>query len=130
MLYKVGEFAELMNTSVRTLRYYDEIDLFKPKEIDLFTGYRYYSDGQFEDFIVIKTLQSLGFTLDEIKHNWGHFNNDIMLKKKDSLLKEIEVIDSKIKEIDNLRSKIIGGKIVLKDVKQKESIKQKTIFDK
>ena len=75
MLYKIGEFADKVNTSIRTLRYYDEIDLLKPAQIDLFTNYRYYSENQIDDFNVIKALKDVGFSLDEIRDNFNHFNN-------------------------------------------------------
>ena len=90
MLYRIGEFSKLTDASIRTLRYYDEIDLFKPKEIDLFTGYRYYSKEQIEDFNLIKTLQEVGFSLEEIKDNWGNFNDSIMLDRKEKLKIEME----------------------------------------
>ena len=114
MLYKIGEFAKLVDTSIRTLRYYDEIDLLNPKEIDLFSGYRYYSEEQIDDFEIIKSLQDVGFSHEEIKNNWDSFNNEIMLKKKNELLDNINYINKKIKEIDNLKSKIVDGKFVFK----------------
>lgn len=67
MLYKIGEFSKLVNVPVKTLRYYDEINLFKPQEIDLFSGYRYYSEKEIEDLEVILSLKEVGFRLEEIK---------------------------------------------------------------
>ena len=67
MLYKIGEFSKLVNVPVKTLRYYDEINLFKPQEIDLFSGYRYYSEKQIDDLEVILSLKEVGFSLEEIK---------------------------------------------------------------
>ena len=67
MLYKIGEFSKLVNVPVKTLRYYDEINLFKPQEIDLFSGYRYYSEQQIDDLEVILSLKEVGFSLEEIK---------------------------------------------------------------
>ena len=67
MLYKIGEFSKLVNVPVKTLRYYDEINLFKPQEIDLFSGYRYYSEKQIDDLEVILSLKEVGFRLEEIK---------------------------------------------------------------
>ena len=43
-MLRIGEFSKLTGVPIRTLRYYDEIDLFKPADIDLFTDYRYYSE--------------------------------------------------------------------------------------
>ena len=128
MLYRIGEFSNLTDTSIRTLRYYDEIDLFKPKEIDLFTGYRYYSKDQIEDFNLVKTLQEVGFSLEEIKDNWGNFNDSVMLDRKDKLLKEMEDIKEKIRKVDYLRSNIVDGKIVLERKEKVTKEKIKTIF--
>ena len=54
MLYKIGDFSKKVNVSVRTLRYYDEIGILLPAEIDLFTNYRYYTDEQIENYLYIK----------------------------------------------------------------------------
>ena len=67
MLYKIGEFSKLVNVPVKTLRYYDEISLFKPQEIDLFSGYRSYSEKQINDLKVILSVKEVGFRLEEIK---------------------------------------------------------------
>ena len=45
-MLKIGEFSRLSQVTVKTLRYYDEIGLLKPSEIDRFTDYRYYSLDQ------------------------------------------------------------------------------------
>lgn len=42
-MFKIGDFSKFTKVSVRMLRYYDEVGLFKPAQIDDFTGYRYYS---------------------------------------------------------------------------------------
>ena len=52
--------------SVKTLRYYDEIGLLKPGEIDRFTGYRYYSASQLSRLNRILLLKDLGLSLDQI----------------------------------------------------------------
>src|SRR4051794_31201230 len=44
--YSIGEVSKLANISVQTLRYYDQIDLFKPSYVDPQTNYRYYKDAQ------------------------------------------------------------------------------------
>ncbi len=62
ILLRIGEFSKKTGVSIRSLRYYDEIDLLKPAEIDLFTGYRYYREEQVNDLEIINKLKSLGFT--------------------------------------------------------------------
>lgn len=113
MLYKIGDFSKLANIPVKTLRYYDNIDLFKPSEVDLFTGYRYYKEEQVKDLELINKLKIIGFTLEEIKLNWNNFNDEILQKKKKQLLEEIEQRYEAIKEIDKLRS-ILNNKIEIK----------------
>lgn len=126
MLLRIGEFSKLTGISIRTLRYYDEIDLFKPAEIDLFTDYRYYKEEQIEDLELINKLKSVGFTLEEIKQNWNNFTNEIMIRKKQELESKLEDINSSIREIDYLRSNIINGKIVKNVPKPMDKVK--TIF--
>lgn len=106
MLYKIGDFSKLVNISVKTLRYYDDIDLFKPADVDLFTGYRYYRKEQIKDLELINKLKMIGFSLEEIKTNWNDFNDDVLQNKKKQLLEEIELKYDAIKEIDKLRSTI------------------------
>ncbi len=65
-MFKIGDFSKLSQVSVKTLRYYDEIDLLKPIEIDRFTGYRYYSAGQLSRLNRILLLKDLGLSLDQI----------------------------------------------------------------
>ena len=113
MLYKIGEFAKLTNIPVKTLRYYDEINLLKPEEIDLFSGYRYYSDKQKEDLELILALKEAGFSLEEIKRNKDNYSDEVMLKKKETLLKEQERLDERIKKLDYLRNHIRDKKIIL-----------------
>ena len=125
-MLRIGEFSKLVGVSIRTLRYYDEIDLFKPANIDLFTDYRYYSEDQIEDLNIINKLKSVGFTLDEIKENWDKFTDEIMLKKKEELLNKLENVNESIKELDNLRSNIHGGKITKNVVTKEHRIK--TLF--
>lgn len=112
MLFKIGDFSKLTGLPVKTLRYYDDIDLFKPIDVDLFTGYRYYSKEQVKDLELINKLKNIGFTLEEIKNSWDNFNEELFLEKKKKLLMEIELKNNSIKELDILRSKIDSGKIV------------------
>ena len=76
-MYKIGDFSILSNVTIKTLRYYDTIDLFKPKIIDKFTGYRYYSDEQLEDFSLILKYKDLGFSLEEIKKLINNLENQL-----------------------------------------------------
>ncbi len=123
MLYKIGEFSKLTDVPVKTLRYYDEINLFKPREIELFSGYRYYSEEQQEDLKLILTLKEVGFSLEEIKKNKNNYTEAIMQKKKEELMAEQIKLENKIKKLDYLRSRIKNKQIII-DGNVSEEIKQ------
>ena len=59
--------AELFDINIRTLRYYDDIGLLRPEEINPETGYRYYSTRQFERMNTIKYLRTLNMPLEKMK---------------------------------------------------------------
>lgn len=65
-MLKIGDFSKLSQVSLKALRYYDEMDLLKPREIDRFTGYRYYTVDQLPRLNRILALKDLGFSLDQI----------------------------------------------------------------
>ena len=65
-MYKIGDFSKRVNVPIKTLRYYDEIDLFKPSYIDDFTGYRYYVDDQIEEIKKIIMLKELNLSLKDV----------------------------------------------------------------
>ena len=127
MLYRIGEFSKLTGIPIRTLRYYDSIDLFKPSEVDLFTSYRYYKEEQVKDLELISELKEVGFTLEEIRDNWNNFSEELFLKRKEKLLEEIKFKNEASKKTDILRSKLKDGKVTEKII-DKETIKKKSIF--
>ena len=65
--YLIGELADLAGVSVRTLRHYDHIDLFKPSR-RVENGYRQYG---YEDLLKLQQIlffKELDFPLKQIKH--------------------------------------------------------------
>ena len=65
-MLKIGEFSKLSRVSIRMLRYYDEIGLLKPAQIDCFTDYRYYREDQLPIVGRITALKDMGFPLADI----------------------------------------------------------------
>jgi len=65
-VFRIGEFSKIARVSGRLLRYYDQIDLFKPNRVEVSTGYRYYSADQLPQLNRILALRDLGMTLDQI----------------------------------------------------------------
>lgn len=65
-MLKIGEFSKLVQVPVPTLRYYDQVGLLKPVEVDSMTGYRYYAASQLPQLQRILALKGLGFSLEQI----------------------------------------------------------------
>ncbi len=85
--------SKLHKISIQTLRYYDQIDLFKPVHVDQESNYRYYSIDQFSQLDIIKYLKYLGMPLKEIKSKLDE-NNEEILKL---LTNKINIVDEKLK---------------------------------
>ena len=64
--FTIGQFAEKAGVTLRTLRYYDKIDLMKPSSYSDI-GHRLYSNHDFARLQQILTLKFIGFSLHEIK---------------------------------------------------------------
>ena len=67
MEYSIGEFATLMNVTVKALRHYEKIGLLKPVRVDRLTGYRKYISAQFGTVMLIRQYRAMGLTLAGIK---------------------------------------------------------------
>ena len=102
-LYQIGEVSKLCNISVKTLRYYDEIDLLKPRIVDKFSNYRYYSQDQLVYILIIKHLKEADFSLKEIKVLLGRENMEYNKLKFDEKCKEI---DDKINDLLRVKQKL------------------------
>lgn len=64
--YSVSRLAKLSGVSARTLRYYDEINLLKPKRINS-SGYRIYGEAEVALLQQILFYRELDFNLEDIK---------------------------------------------------------------
>lgn len=91
-MYKIGEFSIKVDVPVKTLRYYDEIDLFKPSFQDIYTGYRYYENHQIIEIDKIKKLKDLNLSLKEIKEFLETNDMNILLNKEREFKMKIEAI--------------------------------------
>ncbi len=65
-MYRIGVFSKMSKTTVKALRYYDEIGILKPEVTDKFTGYRMYTTDQLFKLHYIQSLRQIGLSIDEI----------------------------------------------------------------
>lgn len=93
----VKQVAELTGISVRTLQYYDEIDLFKPSVVTD-AGYRLYDDVSLETLQQILFFKELDFPLKDIKQIMENPQYD----KFNAYKKQKELIRAKRERLDRL----------------------------
>jgi DNA-binding transcriptional MerR regulator/predicted transcriptional regulator YdeE len=65
-MIRIGEFSRMVQVPIATLRYYDQLGLLKPVEVDRLTGYRYYAVSQLPRLHRLLALKGLGFSLEQI----------------------------------------------------------------
>lgn len=98
-MYKIGEFSKKVNIPVKTLRYYDEIGILQPVQIDPFTGYRFYDDNSVIECELIKLLKYVNFTLEEINKYKNNLKEAVFLNKQKEILEEIKFLRIKYEQL-------------------------------
>lgn len=64
--YQIGEVAERVELSLRTVRYYEEVGLIEPSDRTP-GGFRLYTDDDVARLELIKRMKPLGFSLEEMR---------------------------------------------------------------
>lgn len=113
-MYQIGEFSHLCNTTIKTLRHYDKIDLLKPSYVDKDSGYRYYDAKQINKILEIKKLQKAGFKLNEIRQIMKEKDINLISRKLDDLENEynekFDILEEKKKIMKNENVEFIRAK--------------------
>lgn len=74
-LFQIGETAKFLDVSRKMILNYEELGLLVPAYKDEASGYRYYTVDNFTQIRSIRSLQSLGLSLSEIKEYYYDVNN-------------------------------------------------------
>ncbi len=128
MEYTILKLAKIANTSTRTLRYYDEINILKPKRINS-SGYRIYGSEEVDRLQQILFYRQFGLELTEIKDilNNKEFNKiNALSEHKKRLYEKREQIDILIKNIEKTIA-ASEGSTIMSDNEKFEGFKQKLI---
>lgn len=114
--FKIGEISKLHQIPVKTLRYYDSVDLFKPAVVDPVSNYRYYTIEQFEMLNSIKFLRHLGYSIKDIKSHLRSRAEDGFIDSLKSYKKTAEFEIRQLNKIKKfLTERISEIETVLKD---------------
>mgnify|MGYP000872187454 CR=1 FL=1 len=116
-LLSIGELAKITKLSIRTLRYYDEIGLLKPRYTDPESGYRYYGKKQLLHIEIIQDLKSFDFSLVEIKEA---FKRDDLLQIKNLYVKRRAFVESSLEKLQKTMSRIDKRLSILNEIEESE----------
>lgn len=118
-MLSIGAFSNICKVSTKTLRYYAEIGLLEPSEVNHENGYRYYAIEQLEKMLFINRLKAYSFSLDEIKkilqseEMQGDSLCSAFIRKKKEIEKQIHNYSQILTRIEVDISAIEQGKSVM-----------------
>jgi DNA-binding transcriptional MerR regulator len=109
--FKIGELADLVEMSPRTIRYYEEIGLLNfIKRID--GGKRVYTDKDLQRLRFIKRLKHLGLTLSEMHeledmYQTNRTNRKVLRRLLELFGNHVVKIDERINNLIRLKADIL-----------------------
>lgn len=118
-LMKIGQVAKRTGTTLRTVRYYEELDLIRPT-VRTQGGFRLYSEEECKRVQLIKNLQLLDFPLAKIKQLFESRSHaetgdaaahDILVV----LAKQLKETDARIARYVEMKKAIEGTVAILND---------------
>lgn len=110
MAWMISEFASVGDVTVRTLRYYDKINLLKPSDYTE-GGHRLYTKDDLYMLQQIQSFKHLGFSLGEIQNiilqrdietevflRQMHFQREVLLAEQERITKVLSHMDKMTKK--------------------------------
>lgn len=109
--YKIGQLANLVGVSPRTIRYYEEIGLLNSIR-RLEGGKRVYTDQDYQRLKFIKRLKHLGLTLAEMHelediYRIHRTNKKVLPRLLELLEGHVEKIGERVRNLEKLKSEIL-----------------------
>jgi DNA-binding transcriptional MerR regulator len=110
--YQIGELANLVGMSPRTIRYYEEIGLLNSvKRIE--GGKRVYTDMDFQRLNFIQRLKHLGLTLSEMNelediYQIHRTNKKVLTRLLELLDNQVTKIEERITNLNRLKEDILN----------------------
>lgn len=118
-MLSIGEFSNICKVSTKTLRYYAEIGLILPDEVNPENGYRYYSIEQLETMLFINRLKSYNFSLEEIKTLLESKKSQdeklylSLTRKKKEFEKQVQEFEKTLDQLNNDISNLKQGRPIM-----------------
>jgi DNA-binding transcriptional MerR regulator len=109
-LLKIGDFAKLAETNLRTLRYYEELGLLEPAARSS-GGFRYYRPTDVNRVHVIREMQELGLNLERIRELISAramlgVREQFVRRVREALLEHDRLLSERIEVLGRQRAKL------------------------
>ncbi|MBP2146683.1 effector-binding domain-containing protein [Methanofollis sp. W23] len=99
----IGRFSRIVHLTQKALRLYDRKGLLVPEAKDPITGYRNYTIRQLEAGVRVRTLASLGFSLEEMKAVIDGGGDDGMVERRLAAVRQEMMRLKHIEEVLSVR---------------------------
>ncbi|MCC7012516.1 MAG: MerR family transcriptional regulator [Planctomycetes bacterium] len=112
-LLKIGDFARLAGTNLRTLRYYEELGLLRPARRSQ-GGFRYYRRTDINRLNMIRDLQELGLHLDRIRELMSTRESDearsVFLERvREALREQDRLLQERVAALEHQRARLAAA---------------------
>jgi len=109
-LLKIGDFARLADTNLRTLRYYEELGLITPAMRSQ-GGFRYYRRTDINRVQMIRDLQELGLNLERIRtllaaRAASEPRETVFVRVRAALAEQDQLLQQKLTVLEGQRRKV------------------------
>jgi len=89
-MLRIGAFARRASVSIKTLRYYDHVGVFRPAYIDPRSGYRYYETHQLALLRELRTLRELGCSVADLRCWIAGGRADLLLRLRKRICNQLD----------------------------------------
>lgn len=108
-MYTISDLAKEFNLSTRTIRYYEELELLKPKRTE--NGNRLYTKKHYAQLKLVLRGKRFGFSLEEIKEMILLFDNDRTGERQlertiEYGSQKLEEVNQHLKELNEMKAEI------------------------
>lgn len=112
-MLKIGDFAQLAGTNLRTLRYYEELGLLSPASRSA-GGFRYYRESEVHRVQMIRDLQELGLQLENIRsliqaRQESEAREQFLARVKQALEEQSRMLSERQRALEEQQTKILAA---------------------
>ena len=106
-LIRIGELAERLNITTKTLRFYEKIGLIGPPDRSN-SGYRLYNENHVKQTFLVVSLRRIGLTIDELKQLKVDTDKGLLRKSLSSILdQKLFTIDQDLGVLQGKREDLV-----------------------